>query len=104
MQYLSLFETLLSKKKKTDPYKLISDLDFSFSWRSIFDNSSSEWNDIDSDEKIAILKLLVNSGYNLNVLAASYEMYYSEKGREDIAKDKMGIMDLFEYALKIGDK
>lgn len=59
-----------------------------------------EWNDIEPDEKIAILKLLVKSGYNLNVLAVSYEIYYSERGREDIAKDKMGLFDLFEYVLK----
>ena len=91
---------MLGKKKKPDPYKLISDLDFQFSWRIIFDNSSSEWNDIEPDEKIAILKLLVNSGYNLNALALSYEMYYSEQGMEDIAKDKMGLIDLFEYVLK----
>lgn len=42
MKYLSSFEKLLNKKKKSDPYKLISDFDFSFSWISIFDNSSSE--------------------------------------------------------------
>ena len=100
MKYLSSFETLLNKKKKPDPYKLISNLDFSFSWRSIFDNSSSEWTDIEPEEKIAILKLLVKSGYNLNVLAVSYEMYYTKRGREDIAKDKMGFIDLFEYVLK----
>jgi len=100
MKYLSSFEKLLNKKKKPEPYKLISDLDFQFSWRAIFDNSSSEWNDIDLEEKIAILKFLVNSGYNLNVLAVSYEMYYLEQGREDIAKDRMGFIELFEYVLK----
>lgn len=100
MKYLSLFEKHLSKKKQPSPHDLIANLDFAFSWRSIFDNSSSEWIDIEPEEKIAILKLLVTSGYSLMVLAAAYEMYYTQKGREDIAKDKMGILDLFEYALK----
>lgn len=102
MKYLPMFENCLNKKKKPSPHDLIANLDFQFSWRSIFDNSSSEWNDIEPDEKVAILKLLVNSGYNLNVLSVSYEMYFSEKGREDIAKDKMGILELFEFSLKKG--
>lgn len=100
MKYLPMFENCLNKKKKPSPHDLISNLDFSFSWRSLFDNSSSEWTDIESEEKIAILKLLVTSGYNLMVLAAAYEIYYTQKGREDIAKDRMGILELFEFSLK----
>ena len=85
---------------KPSPYELMEVSDFN--WRSIFDVSSSEWNLVEMDEKIKILKMLIENDYSIMVLMKAYQAYYFEENREIIAGDaENGIASILEHVLKI---
>ena len=69
--------------------------------RTIFDPYSGEWKFTTPEEKIAILKKLVDNDVDLSFLGVEYEEYYLLQGRKDIAKCLNNAYgQLLEMALK----
>ena len=70
--------------------------------RTLFDPASQEWTETSMDEKVGILKKIVEAKVDLWVLILKYQERYSEQNRKDIANDAlMGVSMLLQHVLKV---
>ena len=53
-------------------------------FRTILDPYSSEWNETNFNKKLEILKTVVQSGEDLEILISDYKERYNEQNRKDI--------------------
>ncbi len=69
--------------------------------RTLFDPYSSEWNKTAMDEKLKILKRIVDGGEELNFLIENYKDRYIEQNRKDIANAaEEALCKLLAFSLK----
>jgi hypothetical protein len=69
--------------------------------RTLFDPYSAEWNGTTMDEKVAMLKKIIQNGENLETLILEYQLYYKEIDKPHVVKDaSLGIVKILQYTLK----
>ena len=69
--------------------------------RTVFDPSSSEWGNTTMQQKVAILKKIVENGENLYGLIDDYKDRYREQNRYDIANQTGNALAfIIEHILK----
>lgn len=70
--------------------------------RTVFDPYSSEWNDTSMEQKVSILKKLIESGEMLEVIAMEYKDFYKKEiNKPAVANDfDKGLIHILEYLMK----
>lgn len=69
--------------------------------RTVFDPLSSEYSDTSLDQKIEILKKIVNNDFQLRRLISDYKERYIEQNRRDIASEvEKSLVVLLDHILK----
>lgn len=72
--------------------------------RTVFDPGSHEWNQTTMEEKIALIKKILENKLSIEFILAHYEMHYREEGRDDIARNaKRGLAHILQYAINPPD-
>ena len=84
----SLVSVLNKENFKYDD--LLSDIDLTFAWRSVFDYLGHEWTFLNDEDRVEILRTLVKHGIKLEMFIKVYQMSYLDSNRGDIADAVLG--------------
>ncbi len=69
--------------------------------RTVFDSFSSEWDDTDMEEKVEILKKMVDSGMNIGITSVEFLMEMEDLNKKISDNDVLlSISAILEYVLK----
>jgi hypothetical protein len=70
-------------------------------FRTVLDPSSQEYSKTTIDEKIDLLKVLVDNGIGLDLIIDEYKVRYLEQNRRDIAVNtEFALIIILEHLLK----
>ncbi len=68
--------------------------------RTIFDPYSSEWNDTTMEQKVEILKKIINSEESIDKIIMGYQLYYKMENKNHVADTAYtGLLPIITYLL-----